>query len=157
DLDGRRAYRAVQGLLGAGDAAIPVLRGHLQPAAAPDSKQITRLVADLDHPRFAAREQATRDLLALGPLAQPALSAALAANPSLELRRRVEALLESCDLAKAPGRLRELRAVEVLEHIGTQPARQVLEALTKGAPEVQLTHEAKASLRRLTSPTGVLP
>ena len=46
--------------------------------------------------------------------------------------------------------LRVLRAVEVLERFGTPEARQVLEVLALGAPEMQPTHEARASLERLT-------
>ena len=45
--------------------------------------------------------------------------------------------------------LRGLRSVEVLEHIGTAEARQVLETLTTGAPEALVTVEAKAALARL--------
>jgi hypothetical protein len=42
-----------------------------------------------------------------------------------------------------------MRAVEVLEHIGTPDAREVLEKLTRGDPSARLTQEAKASLERL--------
>ena len=42
-----------------------------------------------------------------------------------------------------------LRALEVLERIGTPEARQILLSLAKGAPEAALTQEAKASLERL--------
>jgi hypothetical protein len=45
--------------------------------------------------------------------------------------------------------LRLLRAVEALEHVGTPEARQLLEALSRGAREARLTREAQASLRRL--------
>ncbi len=43
----------------------------------------------------------------------------------------------------------QLRALEVLEHIGTAEARSLLEDLAKGVPEARLTREAKASLTRL--------
>jgi hypothetical protein len=45
--------------------------------------------------------------------------------------------------------LRALRVIEMLEQIGTQEARQVLERLAKGDPESPATREAKASLERL--------
>jgi hypothetical protein len=43
-----------------------------------------------------------------------------------------------------------IRAVQILEYIGTTQAREVLEALAKGAAEARLTQEAKGSLDRLT-------
>jgi WD40 repeat protein len=47
-----------------------------------------------------------------------------------------------------PELLRHIRTVEVLERIATPAAREVLEALAKGAPAARLTREAKASLER---------
>jgi hypothetical protein len=43
--------------------------------------------------------------------------------------------------------LRSLRAIEVLEHIATPEARQVLQELAEGAPNARLTPEAKQSMR----------
>ena len=87
----------------------------------------------------------------LGEDAESSLRRALADKPSLESRRRVERLLERLVIAPVndPARLRELRAVEVLEHINTVEARRVLAALAKGTPEARLTREAQASLDRL--------
>ena len=45
--------------------------------------------------------------------------------------------------------LRGLRAVEVLEHLGTPEARQFLHVLGKGAGESRVTRESRASLERL--------
>ena len=43
-----------------------------------------------------------------------------------------------------------MRAVEVLERIGTSEAAELLKALAKGTPAARVTKEAKASLERLT-------
>ena len=48
-----------------------------------------------------------------------------------------------------PERLREWRALEVLEQIGTPEARAVLKALAEGAPAARLTQGAKVALERL--------
>jgi len=109
------------------------------------------LIAELDGEHFGAREEAQQALEGLGELAAPALQKALERRPSLEVRRRVERLLQKLEgPVTALEQLRHLRSIEVLEHIGTPAARQVLEGLANGAPEARLTREAKASLQRLT-------
>ena len=42
----------------------------------------------------------------------------------------------------------------VLERIGTKAAREVLEALAKGAPDALLTRDAKLALARLDRKAG---
>jgi hypothetical protein len=96
------------------------------------------------------REQAIRELERLGELAEPALRKALEGQPSLEVRRRVEGLLQKLDgPVTLPQHLRSLRAIEVLEHIGTPAAQQVLAQLAKGATAAHLTREAQAAVARL--------
>jgi hypothetical protein len=48
--------------------------------------------------------------------------------------------------------LRRVRAVEVLEAVGTAEARDLLGVLAKGAPGAALTREARESLGRLERP-----
>jgi hypothetical protein len=56
-------------------------------------------------------------------------------------------------------RAASLKAVRVLERVGNDEARQLLDKLAKGAPGVPLTVEAKAALDRLAGagPTGGRP
>jgi hypothetical protein len=99
------------------------------------------------------REAASKELGRLGEAVEPALRATLAGKPSSEVRSRCERLLES--LAKgeldADG-LRNLRAVQVLEQIGTPEASAVLKGLAGGAPG-RLSREAKLALEVLNRRT----
>jgi WD40 repeat protein len=151
--DAARAFRALQ-MMAADPQAVAFLKGRLRPeVVAVDRQSLARLVADLDSDQFATREKATAALEKLGELAEPALVKALQGRPSLEARRRAERLLgriaEQHGAVPSPERLRVLRAVELLEQAGTPGAKDLLEALAGGTPEVWLTREAKAALRRL--------
>jgi hypothetical protein len=89
------------------------------------------------------------DLGALGEQARPALEKALVGEASLEVRQRVERLLQKLAGKPSGDRLRELRAVEALELAGGPEARQGLETLAGGPPDARLTREARAALQRL--------
>jgi hypothetical protein len=66
------------------------------------------------------------------------------------VKRRLLALLKRPGGPVVPPPvLRAVRAVAVLEDVGTPPARRILEALAGGEPEAILTREARAALRRL--------
>src|SRR5262249_22632415 len=109
-----------------------------------------RLLADLESDQFPVRNRASRELEALAELAEPELRAALAGKPSLELRGRLQKLLETLEQRTPSGaQLHALRALEVLEYMRTEEAQQLLTALAKGAPEARFTQEAKAALARL--------
>src|SRR5438067_4393401 len=66
-----------------------------RPTARADERKVAQLVADLNSDQFTIRERASKELAKLGDSAEPALRKALAANPSAEVRRRLEALVES--------------------------------------------------------------
>ena len=148
--DAAKAYQAIDTLTACPPQTVPLLKENLKPVARVDPQRIARLIADLDSEHFAVREQATQELETLGEQAGPALRRWLAGGPSAEGRRRAERLLARLEApADRPVRLRELRAVEVLERVGRGEARRALEELAKGAPEARLTQEAKAALGRL--------
>ena len=87
--------------------------------------------------------------------AVPGLRDALKGKPTLETRKRLEELLVDVRASAAsPENLRPLRAVEVLEHLGTSEACAVLKTLADGAPAARLTHEARAAQNRLKARAG---
>jgi WD40 repeat protein len=146
--DAAEAYRAVCALEAESGAAVDFLRDRLTADPGPRSDQVAGLLADLDSPRFAAREAAARGLAELGASAELALRRELAGRLSLEARRRVERLLAALPDQPPPrAALRRLRAVMVLERIGP-PARTALAALASG-PGSPLADEARASWKRL--------
>jgi RNA polymerase sigma factor (sigma-70 family) len=146
--DAVKAHRAITMLSAAGERVVSFLQERLQPATAVDAQRIGRLLDNLDSNSFAVREKATRELEALGEVAEMHLSKALQRPRSPESRRRAEQVLDRIAIPSGDT-LRALRAVEVLEHIDTPEARQFLKALARGATEAALTREAKATLERL--------
>jgi hypothetical protein len=75
----------------------------------------------------------------------------LACKPSLELRRRAEELLgqlRTFPLRLDADKLRDSRAVAVLEQVATPKARRLLRELAGGARGAWLTEEARGALRR---------
>jgi hypothetical protein len=148
--DAARAYHAIWCLAGAPRQAVPWIGQRLRPVAEADAKRTALLIADLDSDRLAVRDKAMRELGELAETALPALQKKLTARPSLEARRRIEALLAKLEQPAAlPEQLRVLRAIEVLEHAGTPEARQVLEKLAGGVPQALRTRQSRASLDRL--------
>ena len=63
---------------------------------------------------------------------------------------RLRKILEKVNTADPPPeRLRHLRAVEVLEDIGSPEAREVLRRLARGTPQAWLTRASRDALGRL--------
>jgi WD40 repeat protein len=133
-----------------------LLNGRLQPAPLEGAEKIKGNITKLDSAVFVEREKAMQELLKLGEQAELALAEFLKAPPSLEAQRRAEQILHKLQEAGKKGPypvagelLREIRAVELLERIGTPEAADVLGRLSKGSPYALLTREAQASVRRL--------
>ena len=80
-----------------------------------------------------------------------ALRRALRGPLSVEAKRRVEALLEGPAPRPVPSRelLQRLRAIHVLEQIGSLEATRIVQALAEGAPSARETLEAKIASERL--------
>jgi WD40 repeat protein len=144
------AHRTLASLAANPVTAVSLLKERLRPAAVPDTATLDRLVADLDSDQFPLREKAASELDRLGATAVAGLRERAAGAQTLEVRRRMGHILEKLDAAGIPAqRLRECRALELLEHLGTSEARKVLEQLARGASEADLTRDTQAALRRL--------
>jgi RNA polymerase sigma factor (sigma-70 family) len=149
--DATRAFDAIRTLCASPHQAVALLREHVHLAAPPDPQRLALLLADLGSDRFETRRQAEAGLEGLHELAEPGLRQALAGDPPLDLRQRLDRLLNKLSGRVPPIRqLRDLRAVEVLELIGTSEARQLLQEVAGGAPGARLTREATSALQRLT-------
>jgi hypothetical protein len=133
--DPLKAEQAVAGLVARPAEAVPFLERRLRSVPAADARRVAGWLADLDSGEFADREEAARRLGQLGEVAVPFLERALRDRPSAEVRRRIRGLLEAVKadrLSPPADRLREARAVEVLERIGDRAARRHLATLAAG-------------------------
>jgi hypothetical protein len=148
EADPFRIFRAQRHLAADPRRALPLLVRHLQPVPAGDAARLGQLVADLTNPSAGVRRKAMTELrtrhgeAALGALAE--LPEEQRGNlPIQVLTNKLQARYNT------PERARALRAVRVLEEIGTPEARRLLDRLAKGAAGVNLTVEARAALDRL--------
>src|SRR5262249_48088001 len=152
--------RAVWTLTAGGSRTVSSLQARLRPAAARVKPEVVaQLIADLDANDFPTRTKARKELQQLGEESESALRQALAKPSSLEVRRSLQEVLSQLEAErKAPvGEvLAGVRAVEVLEQIGTPEARQVLEARRRGMSWSRhgtscshVTEEAHNALERL--------
>jgi hypothetical protein len=150
--DACAAHRAICRLADTADDAIPLMRERLHPTLEPDPKIVTSWIDELDSAKFAQREKAYNELEKLGEGAARFYREALARNPSPEMRRHLERLMEQLKQGKripSPKYLQIERAIEVLELAASPDARKLLENLATGAPETRLTQYAKTSLQRM--------
>jgi hypothetical protein len=112
-----------------------------------DAQRTSKLVADLEADDFTVRQAAAGQIKRLGRVVEPELRRRLADKPSLDLRKQLEALLAEVPMSQFDHeQVRTLRAVQVLESIGSPAARAILKELADGS---DLTREAKGALERL--------
>jgi hypothetical protein len=147
--DAARAYQSAWKLIATPQQTVPLLAERLQPAPAVAADQLRQWVADLGSDQAPVRAAAVKELAKAGAQAEPALRQALKETKTPVARQHLERLLSKLE-GLAPETLRTLRAVQVLERIGSPTAREVLGALAKGPAGTRATEDARAALTRLT-------
>jgi WD40 repeat protein len=148
--DAVQAHAAGVQLAGDPKRAIAIAKRHLQPAQVPDEGTVAALIKQLEDNAFARRQEALDKLAAMGGSIIPRLRAVVASDDAGgELKLRCGELLKRAENPFQPAGIGPSRAVQLLEWIGDEPARELLRALAAGAAEAHLTKEARAALKRL--------
>jgi WD40 repeat protein len=142
------AYKVAWALMAHPQHAVEVLGKRLQPDTGATDKEIRELIKNLSAPKFAQRDQAITRLKQIGTRSFPALEQALKIAPDLETSRRIRELLRTVETALTPETLRDLRALQILEMIGTPAARALLTQIAGGDAGAAKTRLARAALDR---------
>src|SRR5205814_7077014 len=105
-------------------------------------EDVRKLLRDLDSQKFTVRDRASLDLIALGRFIEPILREELRGKPTLEMRRRMAEILKLItEEGRSPEETRVLRALELLEMLGTPAAKKLLQELAGGATRWDVTRE----------------
>lgn len=146
--DGAAAYDAILTLADSPATAVPLLRERLTPPPLP-SEQVKQWIADLSNDEFNVREAATRELARRAEAVEPALRAALKAEPSAEATARLRELLRKLGPLSAQ-KLGIVRGIEALERMRGDPAaHKLLRELAEAPADNLLGQEARAACSRL--------
>jgi WD40 repeat protein len=152
------ALRAMEALATVKPGVVPLFRKRLRPGLSVRHRaRIRRLISDLDDDAFLVREAASAELKRLGGEAESALRKALVGRPSVEVRFRIQDILstlpsrspEDPSGALTGEPLRIVRAIQLLERIGTDEAKEVLRSLAEGPKTARETWQARSALDRL--------
>jgi hypothetical protein len=140
-------YDAIRTLAAGSKQSLPLLREKLHAVPAVDTQRINQLVTELEKEDFNGRKKAAVELRKLGDLAIPALQQAAEKNYDEVLRSFLSKLQAQYP---TPEQVQSAYAVQVLERIGNDDARKLLDELAKGASESMLTRQATQAVEHLS-------
>ena len=125
--------------------AMALLREKMKPVFAPATRELAPVIDDLADRELAKRDAAQQRLREYGHTIEPLLRQALGAAVHPEQNRRLRQLLADSEDPEIQTReeRRAVRAVEVLESIGTDESRRMLKEYAQGAGSAVLTLEAR--------------
>ncbi|MCZ6690495.1 MAG: WD40 repeat domain-containing protein [Planctomycetota bacterium] len=153
--DAIRAYVAMQTLEISAELCLPFIEGHLLATAEFDPTEVRRQVLNLNHDDFAVRERADKVLRSLGGQVEAILKKTFEAESPPEVKSRIGKILDACRppyLAAPSETLRRFREIAVLERIGSEDARKILQAAAKASAGRAVREEAHLAQERMVSP-----
>jgi WD40 repeat protein len=148
DLESARAFAAVRRLVASPVAAVGLIRAGLRPAVPANRGTVEGLLGDLGADDSAVQDAAAAELARLADRLGPTL-ARTRASALPGVRNRLDGIMAEAAKVPSAARLRQDRALQALELIGTPAAAAVLAELAGGAPEDRLTTAAAAGRDRL--------
>jgi len=152
DKDAERACLAMGRLMRCPDVSGPYLKRHLLSRKSTEVAKLKAWIAELDDDHFDKRETASTELAKRLPSAEPLLKESLAAKPSQEARRRIEDLLSRVGSEPFPPEtIRDLRALEVLEHIVPVAVGDLARELRSEEYDPLVRAAAQAARKRLAT------
>ena len=133
---------------------VPFLSERLKPAPSVDTSAVPKLIAELDSNDFATRDKAFKALAPYGSRAPSLLECKLQEKElPLELQNSLKRLIQAAESSEGRGPsaadLRVIRAILVLEQIGTPQAQAILEKVARGDEGSALTVAARGALQNL--------
>jgi WD40 repeat protein len=144
------AFRAMVRMAGDPTVAATYIRNELQPVKPIAAKVLDKVFAELEADAVSVREKASQTLNEFGRVAAQAARARLKITKSEDARRRLSHFIERQEREELNAEeLRAIRAVELLESIGGEESRRILEQMAIGEPTAWLTSESVQALRRL--------
>jgi hypothetical protein len=145
ETDAQKAYAAMRVLAADPAGFVTVARERLPPTPpGPTAAELADIFRDLRSAIFSTREAAGTKLDRFGESAVAQVRAQFEKEESPEVRARLLVFLSRH--GKTP--LRTVRAIELLEHLGTPEAKGLLATLAAGGPSGQ-TADAARALERL--------
>jgi hypothetical protein len=145
--DPTESDRALWTLIAAPEHVLRLMKKELTPRPRLEVERLKAVIAQLDSEDFQQRETASATLLELDVTVVPALQAARKIGTA-EQRRRLDEVIRRLEERHQQWKLRAIRAMEVMERIGTSAARGMIEKIAQGSDAEATTHEARLILAR---------
>jgi WD40 repeat protein len=152
DEDAEKACLAMGRLMRSPEVSGPYLKRQLLGRKNTEVAKLKTWIADLDDDHFDKRETASTELAKRLLMAEPLLKENLAGKPSQEARRRIEDLLARVGSEPLPPEtIRDLRALEVIEHIVPTAIGELARKLRSGDYDPPIAAAAEAARKRLAA------